>query len=269
MKRRSSRITLAFAVIVLVGLGGGCAPRLARPPELDATARASRYRAVLAERRARGVAVTASLVLWLERTSERRLPGAQADLLLAAPDRVRLRVASSFGTALDLGARGDSLLAYVPAWRSGLRLGSVRDSLGVREPGDLAYRLFSATWDPPAEAWTRGVWRDSLLQVAWAEGGDSLALAVGRDGLPAWVLLGGAGAWRARYRAWDRSAAVAWPAQLEIEDDVHGARLTCKASRLRFRPAADTTRLSVRVPGDAAMLTLAELRAVLGRLGVY
>jgi len=259
-----------LAVVGLAALLASCAPRLATPPGLDLTRAAERFRTLLNLRREQGAAATASLVLWLEGVSERRLPGAQADLVLAAPDRVRLRVASMFGTALDLGVRGDSLLAWVPAWRTGLRVGSARESLGVGEPGSLAYRALSATWEPPGEGWAHRA-LDSLATIMWAEGQDSLAMVVGSDGLPVWVSVGREGTTTVttRYRAWDRASGVAWPSHVEIEEVAHGVRLVIKATRLRFRALADTSRLAVRMPDDAGALTLGQLRAVLGRLGVY
>lgn len=242
---------------------------MAAPPVLDLAGREQRYRAMLAERSARAVAVSANLTLRLDRGSRRRLPGASADLALAAPDRVRLRIASSFGTMLDLGVRGDSLLAYVPAWRTGMRLASARESLGVREPGSMAFRLLAAVWEPPGEAWSRAVWSDSLLEVSWVEEGDSLIVGVDREGLPARVRLVRPLHLdlRAIYRAWDRSAGAPWPAVLEVEDRSREIRLVCKATQLRFRPRADAARLTVRIPERAMTLTLEDLRAVLDRLG--
>jgi hypothetical protein len=258
------------AAIAALAMMASCAPRLARPPETGIESRASRYRARLAEREARGVAMSATVVVWAERGGE-RLPGAQADLRLAAPDRMRLRIASAFGTALDLGLAGDSLRAYVPAWKTGLRLDAAAESLGFDLPGDRVVRALSATWRPPAEAWERAVWNDSLLRVAWLEGQDSLALEVGAAGLPVQVELSRPGglALAARYRAWDRASGTAWPASLELADDLHDVKLACRASQIRFRPEPDVAGLAVRWPASATRLTLGELRAALDRLGVF
>jgi hypothetical protein len=72
-----------------------------------------------------------------------------------------------------------------------------------------------------------------------------------------------------RYRAWDRGSGAAWPSQIELVDARHDLRLQLKASQLRFSPLADTSRLAVRIPPHADVLTLAQLRNVLDRLGVY
>lgn len=258
----------AGAALVLL-LAASCAPRLAVPPRLDVEERLGRHRAALAERRDRAAFVAASLVLWAER-GERRLPGAQADLFLAAPRGVRLRVASSFGTAFDLGMAGDSLTAYVPAWRRGLALAAAADSLGLRSPAERLVRALSATWDPPHEAWRGAAWSDSLLRLAWVEDGDSVAVLLGAAGLPRRARLWRPGeiALRADYVAWDRGSGTAWPTQVELEDELRDLRVVARASQLRFRERPDREHLAVRLPPGAEPLSLAELRAVLDRLGI-
>ena len=261
--------SLASSLLVLILAVGGCAPHLVRVAEIAPALRAERYRLALAEREARGAAVDAQLLLWAEVPAASRLPGAEGRLLLAAPDAFRLRVGSLFGTALDLGARGDSLSAYVPSRRKGLTLDASRDSLGILRPGGLAFRALSAAWRPPDSAWPAAAWRDTLLRVWWLEDADTLAVAVGSDGLPAWATLarpGGAGG-QVTYRAWDRSTGTAWPALLDLEDRGGGFRLTCKVSRVRFPARPDSLRLTVPIPAGADRLTLAGLRRALERLG--
>ena len=265
MRRGLLRALAAVGLAWLVG----CAPHLVRPPDLSLESRSVRYRAQEAERRARAVAVSASLVVWGERSGE-RLPGAQADLHLAAPDRMRLRVASAFGTALDLGFAGDSLKAYVPAWRTGLRLDAAAESLGLEAPGDRLVRALSATWEPPAEAWARAAWRDTLLGVSWLEGGDSVAIAIGASGLPRWAELAidQGPVLRVRYVGWDRASGTAWPSHVELVDEAHDLRLVCRATQVRFTPQADAERLTVRWPRGTAPFTLSQLRTALGRMGI-
>jgi hypothetical protein len=259
---------VALALGAAAMLIGSCAPRLARPPELARETREQRYRALLSEREARGVAVSANLALWAERGGE-RLPGAQADLVLASPDRMRLRIASMFGTALDLGLSGDSLRAYIPAWKTGLRLDSVAESLGI-DPGDRLVRALSATWRPPADAWADAAWDDSLLRVVWQEGGDSVAIEIGASGLPTTVELSRPRRFsaRARYRMWDRASGTPWPVHIEVADETHDVRMACRASQVRFREHVDLNRLVVRWPSGLIPLTLAELRSALDRMGV-
>jgi hypothetical protein len=265
---RPRRVVAATAIAIALLLGG-CAPHLVRVAEIEASLSAARYRAALAERETRGVSVDAELLLWGHVPSATRIPGAEARLLLAGPDAFRLRVGSLFGTALDIAARGDSLSAYVPARRTGLRLDAARDSLGLLGPGGLGFRALSGAWRPPPEAWEAASRHDALLRVTWLEDADTLAVAVGSDGLPAWASLtrpGGTGV-RIDYRAWDRSAGLAWPARFDFTDLAGGYRLECKVARVRFPSRPDPLRFSVPIPADAERLTLAGLRRALERLG--
>ena len=266
---RGGRAARTGAAAALLALLASCAPRLAAPPILDLRDLRGRYETRLDERLERGRGMNASLVVWAEGRGE-RLPGAQADLTMAGPDRVRLRVSSMLGTAIDLGVRGDSLLAWVPAWKTGLRLGAARESLGVREPGGLAYRAMSGNWVPPQKAWTGMVRADSLAELRWTEEEDSLRLTFGAEGLPRQVIVsrGEDMAVEVNYRAWDRSGNSAWPSQIEMLYPRHDVRVLLKASQLRFGQFADTSRLAVRIPANADVLTLARLRRVLDRLGV-
>lgn len=256
---------LAAAVLIVAG----CAPHVVHLPELEPSVRSERYRVARAARAARGAAVEADVVLWTEAPTGNRLPGAEGRLLLASPDAFRLRVGSLFGTALDLGARGDSLVAYVPSRRRALMLDATRDSVGVQHPGELAFRAFTGSWEPPGEAWERAAWSDTLLRVAWLEGEDTLAVAVGSDGLPAWASFtrpDGGGA-RVDYLAWNRSSGVAWPSRFTVEELGGAFRITCKAERIRFNSPAEPSRLAVVVPRNAVPLTVADLRRLLQRMG--
>ena len=246
----------------------GCAPKLARPPEGTTGDRMARYRASVSERQARAVSMSAALSMWVERSGD-RMPGTQAELRLAAPDRMRLRLFAAFGTALDVGLRGDSLRAYVPSWKRSLRLDAASESLGIDAPADRMVRAFSATWQPPEEAWNRAAWSESLLRVTWKEDDDSLRVAIGADGLPSWaeVVMGEGTVLRVRYRGWDHGSGGAWPSHVELVDNTHDVRVTCRATQIRFASRPDEERLAVRWPPGTTPVTLAELRAALGRLG--
>lgn len=247
----------------------GCAPHVTQLAGPDASRAAERYRAQLAVREARGTAVDAALVLWAEAPPGHKLPGADARLLLAAPDAFRLRVASLFGTALDLGARGESLTASLPGKRQAARLDAVRDSLGLAHPGRLVFRALAAAWRPPDTAWEGAASRGATLELAWSEGADSLRLAIDREGLPSWVSLtreGGAGV-RVDYQGWDGSSGVSWPARLTVADHDRSFRVACNVSRVRFPDRPDLLRLTVPIPPDATSLTLEELRRTLERAG--
>jgi len=263
----SRRIAMAIAALGLIA--AGCAPHLVQVPELGVAAREARYRQLLAAREALGQSVDAQVVLWAKGNRAARLPSAEGRLLLAAPDAFRLRVGSIIGTALDFSVHGDSLTAYVPPRRQAVSIDAERDTLGLMRPGGLGFRGLSAMWRVPDEAWSTAVWEDSLVRVRWLEDEDTLSVAVGSSGLPAWASLTRVdqGGVRVAYRGWDRSGGAPWPNLLEVSDLKGPFSVTCKLSVLRFQSRVDPTRLRVPIPASTERLTLADLRRVLERLG--
>ncbi len=270
--RRRRRTRAAGLLAVALALGSpACAPHRVPPPELSAGDRAQRYRDALATREAGGAALETDLSLWARTAARGALPGVRADLALAAPDRVHLRVGSLFGTTFEFGAHGDSLVAYVPSRRAALSVAEAGESLGIRRPGALLYRVWSAAWRPPAEAWAAAEWSESLLTVRWSEAEDSLEIGVGRWGLPLYATLSRAGGSRLRadYHEWGRSRTRAWPARIELEDGARTVHVTCRMGRPRRIGRVDPIRLAVRPPPAAALLTWSDLKRALGRFGAF
>lgn len=266
---RGGGTALALGVVALVGLLlASCAPYAVPRAQLDEGARQARFLRALEERRRGARTVDLDASLWVRTSGVEDVPGMQARLLLAAPDAFRIRVGSSFGTALDLAARGDSLAAYVPGARIGIEIDAVRDSLGLRDPGGLGFKLWSAGWDPPREAWSTVAWSDTLRFLAWWDGADSVALEVGSDGLPRTVRLSAAAepVLVAEYRGWQVWDGVLWPARLAIGDAAGRVRLTCVVHRARFREPGDPGRVRLRLPAGAERFTPAQLLRILERV---
>lgn len=260
---------LVCSILLLAVTSGGllsaCAPRPTDVADLDPGRRQTRYRVALAAREARGVGVLARLSLWVRGASVRDVPGAEARLLLSGPDAFRLRVASAFGTALDLSARGDSLSAYVPRSKVGLVVDAAGESLGVRDPGGLGYRFWSATWRPPEDAWVSAVWEDTLLKVRWLDHEDALELVIGSNGLPVSVAVTPRSGTEvhAQYLGWTAPERVFWPSLLKLERGAGDLTMTCRVHRIRFGQAPERSRLSVRLPSDAERLPWARLERAL------
>jgi hypothetical protein len=258
-----------MTLAALVTVAAGCAPHVVRVSELAPAVRETRFRTQLAARESRE-AVEAQVTLWARGSDRARLASAEGRLLMSAPDAIRLRLGSVIGTALDLGARGDSITAYVPARRQVLRLDAEQDTLGLLRPGGFAWRALSGAWRPPDGAWSEAHWSDTLLVVRWLEQGDSLAVAIGSDGMPAWTALtrSDGGGVRVAYRGWDRGAGTPWPNRIEIADLKGPLSLTLRLAQVRFTERPDPSRLAVPIPSNAQPLTLASLRRALERLGV-
>lgn len=274
--------SLAVAGAALA-LAVSCAPRPTLVVPLDGGARGARYLAGVLERERGAGLVEASVMLWArtragvpgpagpvrDASALRPLPAVQVDLRLGWPDAFRVRLAPVFGVALDVAVRGDSLVAFAPAQRSGLALDAVRDSLGVEAPGRLLVRLWSATWRPPPEAWTAAGWDGDLLLARWEESGDSLAVAVDGNGRPAWARMArpdGRGA-RATYGRWERVDGVAWPVLLRLDALDGSFMLTSRMDHLRLGARQDSSRFVLQLPAGTRRLELARLGLLLDVLG--
>jgi hypothetical protein len=250
-----------------------CAPRPAGPPPLDAGGRLARFRAELAAREQRARMATGEATLWprgpaaCDSCAPVRLPAVQADLVVAAPETFRLRVRSAFGTAVDVGLRGDSLFAHAPGPGLAFALDAVRDSFGPPAPGRLAARLVAALWRPPAVA--VATWGETGLELRWREDGDSLAVTLDAAGLPAgawWRREGGPRA-RVRYTRWETTDGVRWPMAWSLDGGGGGPGLECRLQRVAFASRPDVARLAVRLPDGAALLDADGARRLLGALG--
>jgi hypothetical protein len=259
---------LRVAVTLLIGSAiASCAPHVIAPPRLEPGSIADRFRIACAARAALAGAVDAEASAWLRGDSLGDLPGVHARLALGAPDAFRVRVESMFGVALDFAAWGESLACFVPSKKLGVALDAAGDDLAVRSPGPLGVRVLAATWDPPASAWERAEFEDSLLVVRWAEAGDSLALGVGSSGLPRRFAMKDAKGSKveARYLGWEFVERTPWPVRMEFEDHAAGLLLMLRLTRITRNPRPAPDRLVVRIPPDAARLEWSALRRALSR----
>lgn len=251
--RRALVIGAAVAALAIVA---SCAPHRLAPPALTARARQAMFREALARREALGRAVDAEVTLWARRGRSDAWRGVTGVLSLASPDACRLRIASMFGTAFDVAARGDSIVALLPARRLGVVADAARDALGLRVPGSAGFRAFAAAWRPPDAAWERGTWSDAMLTLRWAEAEDSLRLTIGPDGLPGMVTLarGDSAEVHARYTRWMRRAGVAWPSSIEFGGREGALSVRCKLERIRFQASPRAGRLTVLLPAGTDSL---------------
>jgi hypothetical protein len=250
------RALAAWALAAVLVLTASCAPHRLAPPSLTPAAREAAFREALAQREALGRALDAEITLWARRGRSGPWRGVTGALSLASPDACRLRVASMFGTAFDVVARGDSVVAVLPARRLGVVADATRDALGLRVPGAAGFRAFAAAWRPPDAAWSSGTWSQDMLTLRWAEAGDSLRLTIGADGLPGSITLarGDSIAAQARYARWMRHEGVAWPSSIEFggRDGVMSVR--CTLGRTRFRSKPDAGRMAVLLPAGTDSL---------------
>lgn len=256
MRRESAAALLG---VLGLGLAAGCAPRHVPVAEVGRDERRARYerRLEARERLARGL--EADVTLWM-RMPSRRLPGAQGRLLMGAPGGFRLRIESLFGTALDVSARGDTIVAYAPGPRLAWSTERAGDSIGIAEPGSIACRVWSAGFHPPEEAWRNATFRDSLLELGWREGAGEVRVAIGSDGLPKEAVYASEEAsLSARYGGWQHERGGVWPARITLEEERRGLVADCRLTALRFPTAIPGERLVPRLPREVRYVTRAEI----------
>src|SRR5262249_21956081 len=166
-------------------------------------------------------------------------------------------------------ARRDTLMLEAPA----LGLVAVTDGGADRSArqdiGNWVWRALSASWSPPAAAWTAGAERDSAWSVSWVEDGDTLQLAGPSTGRPRTArahanggasidLVAGRGA------AWD---GIPWPGRVVVSDGSGRFRVTLQPQALHLKPSQSAERALRRPPG-AARLSRSKLMALLERLAL-
>jgi YD repeat-containing protein len=258
------RRSAALAMLAVALVAAGCAHAPTAPP-LDSHSVRERYGAALKRREAGALALEAEAALWLENDRGRKLPGVLAEIELAAPDRLRIRVRAPLGTLLDVSGQGEEIVAWLPARGAACELAASGDSLGFAHPVALAACIFAALWHPPAEIWSPASWSGREVDLSWREGGRGLRLRVDRDGLPTTVEIRDeeGGTVRVEYDAWARRGHARWPGRIRVEDAGTHRGLVCRIERVRLRPSIEASRFTVRIPGSARRL---EYRALLQSL---
>ena len=259
---RRSALALAAAAALLLWLAASCAPP---PPggieSLETLARRG------AERRERSLsALETRLVLRLGGRATGRLPAVSVLARLAAPDRVRLQARWILGLLLDAAVRGDTLLAWVPTERLGVRVPDLADSLGVREPARFLGRALAASWQAPHEAWKAATLDSSGVRLEWREGEESWALVLDRSGRPRKLELARGGrTLSVGYPQWHGAGLAAWPGRIEVRDGAGwvSARLDIEDAHRAKR--ARSSWFAVTMPADVAPLELDDLRRVLSK----
>jgi hypothetical protein len=253
-----ARAVVAGALLAVIA---GCAHRPPVPAQIDLGSLEARHASLLEARRARLAGTLAELSLWLETAAAGRSPGAHATYRLGGPDTVRLRVASSFGTAVDAAGIGDSLLLWVPARRTLVRMDAGAPPLALPEAAAFGVRAAAAAWPVPAGAWRTARAADTLTLVRWLEAADTMEVAVGASGLPRFARLARPGMKdvRVTYLAYGSFEGTPWPTRFDVADSGESMRLSVRVRRLTRAGAADRGRWRPETPADANVLAPEDL----------
>ena len=250
------------AAVLGIALLAGCAPRPSAPVDVTRDLVRERFETRQAQRVAQAAGFEAQLLVWT-RIRDEKYPGVEARVLLASPERARVRVASAFGTAADLVLHGDSALAWIPSRRTVVQVDAAGESLGVRDPARWLVSALTATWNPPAAAWASAERRDSLVYVTWTEDGWVRELDLGSSGLPraARVHSEAGTPLEIRYLGWVGAAGVSWPARGTVASGDGRWSATWRLERHRAIGPPDPARFRLAPPANARRVTLTELRA--------
>ena len=260
--RRSGARGLAgfVALAALLSAAPGCAPP---PPgsleSIESAARAGTHRR---ERRLQGLEARA--VLRVDGRATGRLPAVSVTTRLASPDRVRVQARWVLGVLLDAVVASDTLTAWMPAERLGLRLPGLADSIGIREPGRFVGRAIVAGWQPPAEAWRRGRADSAGIRLDWRDGGEDWALRVDASGRPRDLTVSRDGhEVHVRYSGWHGAGTAALPSRIELADGDGWLRVRMDIENVRTIKRVKPSWFSLALPRDVEPLDLDDLRRVL------
>ncbi len=250
----------SVALAALAGLLASCAPP--PPGGLESLEQVAERGAAHRERRL--AAFELQGVLRVDGRATGRLPAVSLHARLATPDRVRLQCRWMLGLLADVSVRGDTLTAWMPGQRLGVRVPQLSDTLALRDPALFLGRALLAAWHAPHEAWQRTVLDSAGATLAWPEGDEAWTLRVDRNGRPREVRVARGGrAVTARYQAWRGRGAGAWPSRIEFSDGDGWVQVRVDLDELHTTKHPKPAWYALALPNDARRLELDDVKRVL------
>lgn len=251
---------LVLAALIFAGVLAGCAPPA--PVGLETLEESTRTQALKREQRLR--VCEASAVLRVEGRAIGRLPAVSVTARLAEPGRVRMQARWLLGVLLDAALTGDTLTAWMPTERLGLRVLSLGDTLGVEDPASFMRRALAAGWQPPREAWKSATADSAGASLAWKEDGREWTMRVERNGRPREVSVSEDGhRLSVRYPYWKGAGEDALPGRLEFTDELAEVQVRLDLEDLRPLTQARPEWFAISLPSHVEPLGLDDLRRVL------
>jgi len=255
-------VAVAAALLVSLALWS-CAPQ-PRPVPLERLDEAARAGAQAREGWL--AALEAQGTVRVDGRATGRLPAVTMSARLASPDRVRLQCRWLLGVLADVAIQGDTLTAWMPSERLGIRIPELSDTLGIRTPALFLGRALTAGWQAPADAWQHARPDSGGAIVEWPEGDERWTLRVARDGRPRDITLArGEHSLTARYRSWHGDGVEAWPERIDVADGSGWLRLAFVLDEVRPQKAARPAWFALDLPDDARRLELDDLRRILAK----
>jgi len=253
-----------LGMALLAGALASCTP-MPPPGDLEALETAARRGA---EKRERSLeALESRMVVRLSGRATGRLPAVNVQTRVASPDRARLQARSILGLLLDAAVRGDTLVAWLPSERLGVRVPDLSDSLGVREPTRFLGRALAASWQAPHEAWRAATPDSDGVRLEWREADEAWTLWLDRVGRPRQLaVVRDERSLMVGYPQWRGAGLGAWPQRIEFADGDGWVRARVDMeSTYRAKHSRDSW-FAVSLPQDVTPLELDDLKRAIAKV---
>ena len=252
------------ALLLLAGAMLASCTRLPPPGDLEALETTARRGATKREHSL--VALESRMVVRLSGRATGRLPAVDVQTKLASPDRARLQARSILGLMLDAAVRGDTLVAWLPGERLGVRVPDLSDSLGVREPARFLGRALAASWQAPHEAWRAATPDSAGVRLDWREGDEAWTLWLDHKGRPRQLTLEREErSLRVDYPQWRGAGLGAWPQRIELSDADGWVHVRLDIEDTHHARASRPSWFAVSMPDEVTPLELEDLKRVIAR----
>ena len=169
---------------------------------------------------------------------------------------------------MDVALSGDTLTAWMPGERMGVRVPSFSDSVGLRDPAQFLGRALTAVWPVPPDAWRGAVADSAGATLEWTERDERWTLRVDAAGRPREVSVTRAQhTVTARYGAWHGAGPAAWPARVALSDGGGSVQVRIEVEGLRSAKRSRPAWFALVLPDGARRLELDDVKRVLSSRG--
>jgi hypothetical protein len=213
------------------------------------------------------VALESHMVMRLSGRATGRLPAVNVQTRVASPDRARVQARSILGLLLDAALRGDTLVAWIPSERVGVRVPDLSDSLGLREPAHFLGRALAASWQAPREAWSTATPDSAGVRLDWREADEAWTLWLDRWGRPRELkFVRDERSLRVGYPQWRGAGKAAWPQRIELADGDGWVNVRLDMEDTHHAKSSRASWFAVSIPEEVTPLELEDLKRVIARV---
>jgi len=239
--------------------------RMPAPGDLEALETTARRGA---EKREHSLlALESRMVVRLSGRATGKLPAVDVRTKLASPDRARLQARSILGLLLDAAVRGDTLLAWLPSERLGVRVPDLSDSLGLREPARFFGRALAASWVAPSEAWRAATPDSAGVRLAWRDQDEAWTMWVDRMGRPRQLELErDERTLSVVYPQWRGAGLGSWPQRIELADGGGWVHVRLDMEDTNHAKSSRPSWFAVAIPAEVTPMELEDLRRVIAKV---